>query len=125
VPHPYDGPPSAPYPYPTMERRSTGALVAGSILLPVGLTMALADSAFFQHGPQTCAFDGSAFECSTSGGGAGVVAILVAGLVAAVVGVPLIIYGAKRVPAADGVGVTGALPRWAGAPAGNGWRWTF
>jgi hypothetical protein len=46
------------------------------------------------------------------------------GAIALAIGIPLLIYGAKRVPA----GATEAanpLPKWAGAPSASGWGWAL
>ena len=50
-----------------------------------------------------------------------------AGIAAIAVGIPLIIYGAKKVPvgAAPIAGALPGMPAWAGAPGGTGWRWRF
>ena len=47
------------------------------------------------------------------------------GAIALAVGIPLLIYGAKRVPT-DAQALQGvALPKWAGAPSATGWGWTL
>lgn len=48
---------------------------------------------------------------------------LIGGAVALAVGIPLLIYGAKRVPP-ETAGAT-PLPKWAGAPSATGWGWSL
>jgi hypothetical protein len=99
-------------------------MAAGIVFFSVRQSMVLASLPFLHAGNQTCATNGQGFDCSTSGIGAGI-AVLAGGLVATAVGLPLIVYGALGVPRAGGAAADRALPPWAGAPAGNGWRWTF
>jgi drug/metabolite transporter (DMT)-like permease len=65
-------------------------------------------------------------DCTSTNWGA-VAGLTVGGIIGIGVGIPLIIYGAKRVPAGMPAAeiVDHVLPAWAGAPHGNGWRWTF
>jgi len=49
--------------------------------------------------------------------------MVIGGVVGLAVGVPLIIYGAKRVSAESAL--VPSLPRWAGAPGATGWGWRF
>jgi hypothetical protein len=65
-------------------------------------------------------------NCSNNGAAAEIGLGVSGGLLVAV-GIPLLIYGARRVPVAVGPGATipSPLPKWAGAPAGRGWRWQF
>jgi hypothetical protein len=56
---------------------------------------------------------------------------MVAGVVLIAVGIPLTVYGARRVPVATALlpgksdALASPLPGWAGAPGGAGWKWSF
>jgi hypothetical protein len=72
----------------------------------------------------TCDFQG---DC-TSNGAAAEIGLGVSGGLLVAVGIPLLIYGARRVPVAvvgPSATIPSPLPKWAGAPAGRGWRWEF
>jgi hypothetical protein len=64
-------------------------------------------------------------DCSTNWPAAA--GLTVGGIIGIGVGIPLLIYGSKRVPAGAPAAeaVEQVLPAWAGAPHGNGWRWRF
>jgi hypothetical protein len=51
-------------------------------------------------------------------------ATVIGAVVALAVGIPLLVYGAKRVPATSERS-QGPLPKWAGAPSAAGWGWTL
>jgi hypothetical protein len=64
------------------------------------------------------------FRCAGSGNSNGmpcdqhtpeVVGLSLGGVAALALGIPLLVYGAKKVPV--------GTPAWAGAPGGPGWRW--
>jgi hypothetical protein len=115
-----------PSPGPVSVRRSIGALVGGIVLLSAGLTSVIVAATFFRHEDQTCAFNGSGFDCSSPSVGPGVVTALVVGIAGALAGVPLIVYGAQPVRVSRATGGAGReLSPWAGAPTGSGWRWSF
>lgn len=97
---------------PQSERRSTLAMTSGIVLIGVG-GLAISSVGFFGVGD--CVDD-------CEGRDNVVRASLLGGAVALAVGIPLLIYGAKRVPPESRA--TGALlPRWAGAPTLAGWQW--
>jgi hypothetical protein len=50
--------------------------------------------------------------------------VLIGGAVALAVGIPLLIYGAKKVPVRPEATAL-AAPAWVGAPGGAGWSWQF
>jgi hypothetical protein len=111
---------------PTTKLRSVGAMVAGIVLVSAGLTAALIDTPLLQPGDQTCVTNGHGFACSTREPGPGPVVLAVLGVAGMVAGLPLILYGAWGVPAhRASTGAARGLPSWAGAPTGNGWRWSF
>ena len=51
-----------------------------------------------------------------------ILGFFVGGLVGIAVGVPMLVYGAKRVPAGS---TAKALPTWVGSPVARGWAWRF
>jgi hypothetical protein len=65
-------------------------------------------------------------NCTSNAAGAEIGLGVTGGILVAV-GIPLLIYGARKVPVAVGPGATipSPLPKWAGAPAARGWRWQF
>jgi|HubBroStandDraft_6_1064221.scaffolds.fasta_scaffold101825_3 hypothetical protein len=117
----YPLPPALP---PAIDRQSTTAMVGGAALTGLGGVLILASTIAFMV-PTCSATRGEVCMASE----ATPVGLLVAGLVAAAAGIPLVVYGAKRVPVMGGA-TTGsvppsALPAWVGAPRGNGWAWRF
>jgi hypothetical protein len=106
------------------ERRSVGMMVGGSVLIGVGGLVSIIGS-FVALGNTSTSFTCSGDFCSSdsgSGGGAGV-AMIVGGLVGVAVGIPLLVYGAKKVPVkAEGAP---AAAKWIGAPGARGWQWQF
>jgi hypothetical protein len=94
------------------ERRSPLAMTSGMVLIGVG-GLAISSVGFFAAG-----------DCFEDCGGRDNVvrASLLGGAVALAVGIPLLIYGAKRVPSKSQA-VVSSLPRWAGAPTLAGWQW--
>lgn len=106
-----------------MERRSTGMMVGGIVLLSAGGLAMVIGSSLALTSSTTCNFDG--FGCSSSGDSeAAGYGVLIGGAVALAVGIPLLIYGAKKVPAQPEATAV-AAPAWVGAPGGAGWRWKF
>jgi hypothetical protein len=108
---------------PPLERRSTGMMVGGIVLLSAGgLAMVIGSSLALNNG--CTAFDG--FGCSSNGdsqtAGYGV---LIGGAVALAVGIPLLIYGSKKVPVRAEAPTAPSPSAWIGAPGGAGWRWQF
>ncbi len=136
----YYGPPPGSYYAPAypmappMERRSTGAMVGGIIGVSLGAVLLFA-ALFEATLADTCSvvasdnFGGSSPSCGGNGGAA--IGLTVAGIVGIAVGIPLIVYGAKKVPVgtalglSNGVAMQSPLPAWAGAPGGTGWKWKF
>jgi hypothetical protein len=128
----YYGPAGAYAMPPPMERRSTGAMVGGIVSISLGgvllaaalITATFADSCAVQED------NGFTTTCSSNTGTT--VGLTVAGIVGIAVGIPLLIYGVRRVPVGAALAPGGAslalqspLPAWAGAPGGTGWRWRF
>jgi hypothetical protein len=91
------------------------ALSAGGLALVIGSSLAVSTT--------TC-FDSFAGDCSTNSNQTMGYGFLIGGAIAVAVGIPLLIVGAKKVPAQpDATSV--AAPAWVGAPGGAGWRWKF
>jgi hypothetical protein len=61
---------------------------------------------------------GISLTCLHTGAVAG---LGVAGGLSILAGIPLVVYGSRKVP--RGEGATSSLSRWAGAPSARGWRW--
>jgi hypothetical protein len=131
VPAPPVYAPPGPYyaptyvPLPAMERRSVGGMVAGIIGVSAGGVLLVSSAFAALIADATQCFDSGVGSCHQDQGPA--IALGVSGGVAIAVGIPLIIWGARKVP----VGTVAAgelpspLPAWAGAPGGPGWRWRF
>ncbi|MEP7119508.1 MAG: hypothetical protein ABJE95_01305 [Byssovorax sp.] len=106
------------------ERRSVGMMVGGSVLIGVGGLVALIGSF------ATISASNSNFVCngdvctSSRGGGAVGVGMLVGGLVGVAIGIPLLVYGAKKVPVNPAAAAPTAA-KFIGAPGGAGWQWKF
>jgi hypothetical protein len=114
--------PAYPVPHPT-ERQSVGAMVGGIIGVTGGGILLLAGA--FAAIP-SCSFDDSVDNETCNNHTALTIGLVVAGVVAIAAGVPLIVYGAKKVPLGTATALPPSpLPAWAGAPGGPGWRWTF
>jgi hypothetical protein len=124
-PAPYYGP---AYPVlPAMERRSVGAMAAGIVGVSAGGILLFSSLFAALITDANCAATADvAGSCSNSNQGVAI-ALGVSGGVAIAIGIPLIVWGARKVP----VGTVAAgnlpspLPAWAGAPGGPGWRWRF
>lgn len=100
--------------------RSRAAVVGGAVSLGVGTAL------FFVGLGLAIASDScGANDPNCVGGPSLPLGLGIAGGILVVVGIPLLVYGAKRVPAGstDAAALARTLPKWAGAPAGHGWRW--
>lgn len=110
-----------------MERRSTGMMVGGVVLLSVGgLGLVIGSSlALSSSASTTCDFRFGG--CSSSSGGSQTAGygVLIGGAIAVAVGIPLLIYGAKKVPARAEDPTAPSPSAWIGAPGGAGWSWHF
>jgi hypothetical protein len=98
-------------PFAPKERRSTAMMVTGIVLTSVGGLVTLVGS---------LAVVGDSFGGGSNGASTG---FLIGGLVGLGVGIPLLVYGSKKVavdPAA-----AAAAAKWIGAPGGAGWQWKF
>jgi hypothetical protein len=93
---------------PQMERRSGGALAGGIVLVSLGAVSSLVGAVLLSSS-ETCSYlysgtnnnvTGCAHDKRTSG-----IALTVAGLAGIGVGIPLIVWGAKRVPVGGGPAV--------------------
>jgi hypothetical protein len=72
----------------------------------------------------SCDFSTPSGGCTTNSGAE--IGLTIGGIVGIAAGILLLIYGAKRVPVGTAAAsVPSPLPKWAGAPAGKGWRWEF
>ena len=107
---------------PAMERRSTGMMVGGIVLLSAGGLAMVIGSSLALTSTSSCTFQG--FCSSNDGAQAAGYGVLIGGAVALAVGIPLLIYGAKKVPAQPDATAPTARA-WIGAPGGAGWRWQF
>ena len=115
---------TSPLPPAVLERRSTAAMVSGIVLTSAG-GLSILYVGFTAMGgcsePSTTAPEGAG-DCKHHDNI--VRGTLIGGAVALAVGIPLLIYGAKRVPAESTQGSL-PLPKWAGAPSASGWGWTL
>jgi hypothetical protein len=108
------------------ERRSTGAMVGGIVGVSLGAVLLLSAAIEATVG-DSCLYSGD--SCGNNTGT--VIGLTVAGLIGIGVGIPLIVYGAKRVPVGTALApgkafaLASPLPQWAGAPGGTGWKWQF
>jgi hypothetical protein len=98
-------------------------MVAGIVLLAVGTAMAAVAAPFLQTGTQTCTFNGTGFDCSTPGPTPALITVEVLGIVQALGGIGLLLYGAPRVATNEPSSADRSVPAWAGQPVGLGWRW--
>ena len=118
---------TSPLAPPVMERRSTAAMVSGIVLTSLGGASVIYVGMAAMSGCSEP--DTSTTGPSTGGGNCEhhdniVRGTLIGGAVAVAIGIPLLIYGAKRVPAESTQGAI-PLPKWAGAPSATGWGWTL
>ena len=108
---------------PALERRSTGMMVGGIVLLSAGGLAMVIGSSVALTSSTGCTFNGF---CSSGEGSQAVgYGVLIGGAVALAVGIPMLIYGAKKVPARPEAATALAAPAWIGAPGGAGWSWQF
>jgi hypothetical protein len=84
---------------------------AGGAAMAIGSTIYLMESPLFCH--QSCDREVPA----------GTVALYIAGAISLGIGIPLLVYGAKKVPAVQPP--ERAARRFIGEPGGPGWRWRF
>jgi hypothetical protein len=106
-----------------MERRSVGAMVGGIVAVTGGAVM-LFSVLFVSLAAETCSIGaiGTSNTCPNQTGTE--IGLTVGSIAALALGIPLIIYGAKKVPVGPDP-IASALPGWVGAPGGTGWRWRF
>jgi hypothetical protein len=108
---------------PVTERQSVGAMVAGIVLTSIGgvLLIGAATGASLET---SC--DLNTGNCTNSFGGVAI-GLVIGGVVGLAAGIPLLIYGARRVPVTQTSAPpqAHAFPAWAGAPGGTGWVWRF
>jgi hypothetical protein len=95
-------------------------MAAGIVGVSVGSMLIVSALAVGVVSDSGCTPDGF---CSNSNGGV-VLGLGVTGVVLVAIGVPLLVYGARKVPVRSAAAPP-ALPVWAGAPSARGWRWQF
>jgi hypothetical protein len=105
----------APLPPAPLERRSPTAMVSGIVLTSAGGLAIMYVGATAMGG---CTDDCKAHDRFVRG-------TVLGGALALAIGIPLLIYGAKRVPGDAAALQTLPLPKWAGAPSATGWGWTL
>jgi hypothetical protein len=101
------------------ERQSVAAMAVGIVGMAAGGVLLVAGTFAL-----TSACDNG--DCGSSNGL--VAGLMVSGVVALVAGIPLTVYGSKKVPLGTATGRAmppSPLPAWAGAPVGRGWGWQF
>jgi hypothetical protein len=97
----------------TSERRSTAAIVSGIVLVSAsGLALLYVGGTAMGDCASNCDSRDSLDRGLLIGTAAGLL-----------IGIPLIVYGAKRVPTESGA--VQMVPRWAGGPTTTGWGWRF
>jgi hypothetical protein len=123
-PGPYYAP-AAPYPLvPARERRSIGGMAAGIVGVSAGGILLISSAFAAMIADASCdSFTGSCSNRSQTTA----IALGVSGGLAIAIGIPLLVWGAQKVPVGTAVAgnVPSPLPAWAGAPGGPGWRWRF
>lgn len=92
-------------------------MVGGIVAVAVGSVLAFS-GALVMVLPGGCPADGACSNSLSPG-----IEVIAGGLVGLAVGIPLIVYGAQKVPV--GTALASPLPAWAGAPGGRGWVWRF
>jgi hypothetical protein len=109
-----------------MERQSVGAMAGGIVGITGGGILLIA-GAFAAIPSCSDNFNGTTSTFMCDGHEATVIGLVVAGLVSIAVGIPLLVYGAKKVPvgAPETSQLQKRLPVWAGTPAPRGWEWRF
>ncbi|AKT43495.1 hypothetical protein [Chondromyces crocatus] len=90
----------------SMKRRSVGMMVGGIVLSSVGAVLTTLGTAMSlssnSYDCPPCVYEGPCPSCEESSPPAGPIVLIVGGLLAVGGGIPLIVYGAKRVPVIDG-----------------------
>jgi hypothetical protein len=109
-----------------MERQSVGAMAGGIVGVTAGGVLIIA-GAIAAIPTCTDSFNNNGFLNETCDNHeATVIGLVVGGLVAIGVGVPLLVWGSKKVPVGTGeAALQKRLPAWAGTPAPRGWEWRF
>jgi hypothetical protein len=109
------------------QRRSSGMMTGGIVLISAGGLATIIGAFVALNASNQCTFDFTGNCTRNSGAEAGGYGLMVGGLVAVAVGIPLLVYGSKKIPIkADGAPEAAlAIPKWVGAPGGAGWQWKF
>jgi hypothetical protein len=99
-------------------------MVAGIVLTSIGgvLLIGAATGASLET---TCDVE---FNSCTNNFTPVAIGLVIGGIVGIAAGIPLLIYGARRVPVSPASAppqAAHALPQWVGAPGGTGWVWRF
>jgi len=97
-------------------------MVTGIVLTSVGGLVILAGS-LAVVGSTSTNFTCEGDVCSSTSGSPAVgTGMIIGGLVGIALGIPLLVYGAKKVPI-DPAASAPAAATWVGAPGGAGWQW--
>ena len=111
--------------FPQKERRSTGMMVSGIVLTSLGGLVTLVGSLVaVSSGSTTVTCDDTGCFSTRNDSTELGTGLIVGGLVSIAVGIPLIVYGSKKVPI-DPAAAAPAAAKWIGAPGGAGWQWKF
>lgn len=127
VTHVYSSPGVYSYGPTAIGRQSPAALAGGATLVTLGglslLGGGLIGAAVLACSNQQC----GASNDNSNLAGSIALGLVIGGLIGIAAGIPLIVYGAKRVPAAPPGSALriDTRPSWAGAPGGTGWVWRF
>lgn len=111
------------------ERRSSGMMAGGIVMISVGGLGLIIGSALALSSGSSCSFDFSGSCSRDTGAQTAGYGMMIGGIISVAVGIPLLVYGAKKVPVrpegAPAPAAALATPAWIGAPAGQGWQWKF
>ncbi len=102
------------------ERRSSGMMAGGIVLLSAGgLGLVIGSIVALSARCGFTVFGGCNPDTTAQSAGYG---MMIGGVIGIAVGIPLLVYGAKKVPVKmDGAPATA----WIGAPTASGWQWKF
>lgn len=109
------------------QRRSAGMMTGGIVLISAGGLATVIGAIVALNASSQCTFDFTGTCTRNTGAETGGYGLMIGGLVGVAIGIPLLVYGSKKVPIkADGAPEAAlAIPKWVGAPGGAGWQWKF